>query len=59
MCLESSQALGGDKDMANRTTEESREYMRKWRAANPEKYKEYNKKYREANVEHYKGLITA
>jgi hypothetical protein len=43
----------------SRTKEESREYARKWRAANPEKYKEYNRKYRAANAERYKGLITA
>ena len=43
----------------SRTTEESREYARKWRAANPEKHKSYNRKYREANLDHYKGLITA
>ena len=43
----------------SRTTEESREYMRQWRAANPGKYREYNRKYREANLERYKGLISA
>lgn len=31
--------------------------MRNWRAANPTKYREYNRKYREENAERYKGLI--
>jgi len=43
----------------SRTTEQSREYARAWRAANPMKYREYNKKYREANLDRYKGLIRA
>ncbi len=43
----------------SRTTEQSREYARKWRAKNPEKYKAYNRKYRQANAEHYKSLIAA
>lgn len=42
-----------------RTTEQSREYGRQWRAKNPTKYREYNRKYREANVDRYKGMITA
>jgi Recombination endonuclease VII len=33
--------------------------MRAWRAKNPTKYREYNKKYREKNLERYKGLISA
>lgn len=41
----------------SRTTEQSREYMRAWRAANPTKYKEYNRRYREANSDRYKAMI--
>lgn len=41
----------------SRTKEQSREYAREWRKANPTKYREYNRKYREANKERYKALI--
>lgn len=43
----------------SRTTEQSREYARVWRVANPTKYREYNRKYREANLPRYKQLISA
>lgn len=43
----------------SRTTEESREYQRAWRAKNPEKYRAKAQKYRLANVDRCKSMVAA